>query len=359
MIFSLKSRVVPAIVLAAMAISQPMAGVASQSAPLCYRGVNLSGAEYGDRTGMIGTNYTYPSEATIRYFAGKGMTVIRLPVRWEHLQPKLNAALDADELKRLTETVALIRSTGMSVIIDPHNFAYYDKTRIGSRPATNTAFADFWVRLAVEFANQKGVVFGLMNEPYDIPSEDWLKAANAAIRGIRAAGARNLVLVPGTSWSGAWSWENDMVGGANGRVMLGVRDPANNYAYEVHQYLDADSSGTHATCEGAGAGIDAIARMTSWLRKNGKRGFVGEFGVSSAKPCVEALDVILKEMSDNSDVWLGWSYWAAGDWWPETEPFNVQPRESAERPQMTALARASAAEGKPPASCTGPAPGGG
>lgn len=351
MIFPLDSAVFRRIVIASVVLAQPVGALASQGAPLCYRGVNLSGAEYGDRTGVIGTNYTYPAEQTIRYFADKGMTVIRLPVRWEHLQPTLNAALDAQELKRLTDTIATVRRAGMSVIIDPHNFAYYDKSQIGKRPATNAAFADFWVRLAVEFSNQDGVIFGLMNEPHDIPSEDWLKAANAAIRGIRAAGAKNLVLVPGTAWSGAATWDRDVVGGANGRVMLGVRDPANNYAFEVHQYLDIDSSGTHATCEGAGAAIDAIGRMTDWLKKNNQRGFLGEFGVSSMKPCVEALDVMLREMSDNSDVWLGWSYWAAGDWWPPSEPFNVQPHDGAERPQMATLARATEAEGTPPASC--------
>jgi endoglucanase len=339
----------------AMAVFAGSTGVkASQDQPLCYRGVNLSGAEYGDRSGVYGTNYTYPSETTIGYFAGKGMTVIRLPVRWERLQPTLNAALDVDELQRLADTVALVRKSGMSVVIDPHNFAYYDKTRIGNSPVTNGAFVDFWARLAAEFSNQDGVLFGLMNEPHDIPSEDWLKAANAAIRGIRAVGARNLVLVPGTAWSGVSTWQNDVVGGANGRVMVGVRDPANNYAYEVHQYLDADSSGTHATCEGADAAIDAIGRMTSWLRQNGKRGFLGEFGVSAMTPCVQALDVILRQISDNSDVWLGWSYWAAGEWWPPSEPFNVQPpHDGSERPQMTTLARASFADGKPPASCAG------
>lgn len=28
----------------------------------CYRGVNLSGGEYGERDAIYGTNYLYPSE---------------------------------------------------------------------------------------------------------------------------------------------------------------------------------------------------------------------------------------------------------------------------------------------------------
>ena len=50
-------------------------------ASLCYYGVNLSGAEYGERGGVYGTNYTYPTEETISYFARKRMTIIRLPFR--------------------------------------------------------------------------------------------------------------------------------------------------------------------------------------------------------------------------------------------------------------------------------------
>lgn len=306
-------------------------------APLCYYGVNLSGGEYGERGGVYGTNYTYPTEETISYFAKKGMTIIRLPFRWERLQPKLGARLDDDELQRLKDTVALVRKHKMSVLLDPHNFGYYDKDQIGKPPATNAAFADFWARLSVEFANHDGVLFGLMNEPHDIPAADWLKAANAAIRGIRAVGARNLIVVPGTAWSGAASWETDVIGGANGTVMLGVRDPLDFYAYEFHQYLDADSSGTHETCEGAKAATDAITNVTSWLKKNGKRGFLGEFGASANADCLDGLKTMLTTMSDDSDAWIGFSYWAAGEWWPATEPFNVQPRDTPERPQMRLL----------------------
>ncbi|MBW8789976.1 MAG: glycoside hydrolase family 5 protein, partial [Rhizobium leguminosarum] len=53
---------------------------------------------------------------------------------------------------------------------------------------------------------------------------------------------------------------------------------------------------------------------------------------------------IYATMSGNSDVWLGWSYWAAGEWWPADEPFNVQPRKGPERPQMRLLAEAAKAD---------------
>ncbi len=326
--------------IAAAAFLMPaLATAASSAAPaICYRGINLSGAEYGDRGGVLGTNYTYPSEETVRYFAGKGMNVVRLPFRWERLQPALNQPLADNELQHLKDAVSLIRKSGMAVVLDPHNFGYYDKVQVTQPPATDRAFGDFWARLAVEFANENGVFFGLMNEPHDIKAPDWLNAANTAIRSIRTVGARNLILVPGTIWSGAWTWNADPLGGgSNAAVMLGVRDPLDNYAFEFHQYLDSDSSGTHATCEGADQARQGLVDVTSWLRQNKKRGFLGEFGAAANDPCLNGLKRIIDVMNENGDVWLGWTYWAAGEWWPPEEPFNVQPRGGKDRPQMKVI----------------------
>ncbi|MBM7044244.1 MULTISPECIES: glycoside hydrolase family 5 protein [Rhizobium] len=305
---------------------------------LCYRGVNLSGAEYGERDGAVNVNYTYPSEETVGYFAGKGMNVVRLPFRWERLQPVLGQPFNGAELQRLKDAVDLIQKHGMAVVLDPHNYGYYDKIQLKQVPATDLAFGDFWARLAVEFANRKGVSFGLMNEPHDIKAPDWLELANIAIRSIRTVGARNLILVPGTNWTGAHSWAADSLGdGSNATVMLGVKDPLDFYAFEFHQYLDADSSGTHTACDGTDSAKKGLNDVTDWLRKNGKRGFLGEFGVAANDGCLEGLKQVLDVMNTNSDVWLGWAYWAAGDWWPPEEPLNIQPHNGRDKPQLKVL----------------------
>ncbi len=64
------------------------------------RGVNLAGAEFGEDNlpGVYGRDYTYNSEATFRYFAAKGLNLIRLCLRWERLQPLLLGPLDAENL---------------------------------------------------------------------------------------------------------------------------------------------------------------------------------------------------------------------------------------------------------------------
>lgn len=324
---------------AGLLASVAIAAQAVAAEPLCLRGVNLSGAEYGERDGTYGTDYIYPSEETLRYFARHGMNTIRLPFLWERLQPTTNEALDGAELDRLREAVGMIRKAGLVVILDPHNYAYYDKIRIGTPGLPATAFADFWARLAAEFSDDPGVLFGLMNEPYDIPAPDWLKAVNLSIAAIRTIGARNLVLVPGTIWTGAHSWESDLEGGSNASVMIGVKDPLNHYVFEFHQYMDGNFSGTHASCERADDATKAIANVSTWLRTHGKRGFLGEFGGSKQKACLAGLKSITRQMAADSDVWIGWTYWAAGDWWPSDEMMNIQPHSKAVPPQLRALAK--------------------
>ncbi|MEO9529844.1 glycoside hydrolase family 5 protein [Roseibium sp.] len=307
-------------------------------AAVCYKGVNLSGAEYGvDTDNVYGTNYIYPSERTVKYFAETGMNIVRLPFRWERLQPVFGRPLEAMELKRLKEAVELLRAYDMTVVLNPHNFGYYDGKRMMTPDLPAQVFADFWIRLALEFAGDADIVFGLMNEPYDIPAEDWLSAVNQAITGIRAVGADNLVLVPGTNWSGATSWLSDRPGGNNSRVMSGVVDPAGNFAYEVHQYMDEDYSGTHETCPKAAGALEGLERFTGWLAEQGAKGFLGEFGGSKDPACLAGLTDMVRFMDANPDRWVGWTYWAAGEWWPQTEGNNIQPVDGKDRAQLTEL----------------------
>jgi endoglucanase len=310
------------------------------AAGACLRGVNLAGAEFGEEGGAHGTAYIYPSDETIAYFAGEGFNSVRLPFSWSRLQTSLNAEFDPEEFDRLKDTVRRLREAGQTVVLDPHNYARYRGELIGSDAVPYAAFADFWTKLSLAFGNQEGIVFGLMNEPHSMPTEQWLTGANAAIAAIRATGARNLILVPGNAWSGAHSWMGDAYGGANGIVMLGVKDPLNYYAFEVHQYFDDDFSGTKDNCSRAEDAVAAVENYTQWLRDNGKRGYLGEFGIPKDEACIQALERMVDVVEQGRDVWIGWAYWAGGDWWPEEESLNIQPTASGDRPQLRGLTRA-------------------
>lgn len=324
--------------LGALLVGAMLAQPAVATATSCFRGVNISGAEFGGLPGKFDSDYTWPTTRTLDYFAGKGFNTIRLPFRWERLQPKLMGALDEAELMRLMETVELIRARGMKVILDPHNYARYGDQTVGTDAVPNAAFADFWARLAKLYANDDRVIFGLMNEPNTMPVGQWVEAANAATDAIRAkAGAKNLVLVPGTAWSGAHSWMVPIDGEPNGIALGKFHDPANNFAFEVHQYFDDDFSGTKGNCSRVKDAVTAVDNFTDWLRKNGHRGMLGEFGVPSDKQCVVGLKAMVDVVERNKDVWTGWTYWVAGDWWSPEEPLNIQPTRDGDRPQLQGL----------------------
>jgi endoglucanase len=45
----------------------------------------------------------------------------------------------------------------------------------------------------------------------------------------------------------------------------------------------------------------------------------------------------MRFMADNNDVWMGWTYWAGGSWWPQDYFTSVQPLGGQDRPQMKIL----------------------
>ncbi len=344
---SLRGRAVLSGLLAGFVASSASAGPAD----LCFRGLNISGAEYGEFDGVEGVNFTYPSASTVSYFADKGFDTVRLPFKWERLQPRLGEAFERTELERLKTSVAGLRDKGFLIILDPHNFGYYSGNNIGSAEVSPRQFAQFWIRLAAEFANEDGIGFGLMNEPHDIPPAVWLDAANQAIAGIRAVGARNLILVPGTHWSGVVTWPEDFGQGSNAKTMLGIIDPIDNYAFEVHQYMDKDLSGTNEACVNADLAVDGMEKLSDWLRLHGKRAFLGEFGGSKDADCLAGLTRMTDHMASHSDVWLGWTYWAGGDWWSPEEGNNIQPTAEGDRAQLSVLLPALKPDATDPGSC--------
>jgi len=302
----------------------------------CLKGVNISGAEFGGPDGKAGTDYIYPSDATLNWAAARQMSAIRLPFRWERLQPRLNGALDRDELSRLKDTVERANGRGLTVILDPHNYAEYRGEKIGTGNVSADALADFWRRLAPVFSDNDKAVYGLMNEPAGVTAKTWFEAAQASVTAIRQAGAGNLILVPGTVWTGASHWFEDQEGGSNAEHFERLSDPANRFAFEFHQYMDEDFSGTKATCPRVADAIGALDSVTACLRQQGFKGFLGEFGGTSAPDCLSGLMEMAGFVDEHNDVWIGWSAWAAGEWWGDY-PLSLQPVGRIDRPQIKVL----------------------
>ena len=231
-------------------------------------------------------------------------------------------------MAQLAHLVGEITRRGHTAILDPHNYAkrriaadgWANEHVIGSIAVPIRAFEDFWRRLASAFKSNDRVVFGLMNEPYGLSAAAWLEIANRAIAAIRGSGAGNLMTVPGTNYTGAHSWLS-----SGNDIFANVSDPANRFAIEVHQYFDDNSSGTSPEATSGTCGSDRLRAFQKWARANKLKAFLGEFGAADNPAALNALADICQEMSANPDVWLGWTAWSAGPFWPPDYMFNLGP----------------------------------
>lgn len=322
-----------------VATLRPDAAAARPARPMLV-GVNLDGAEFGKEgvfRGTYGTDYIYPTAAVARPFLAAGMTVARLPIRWERIQPVAFGPLDPDEAARLDTAIAALAGF-RSIVVDVHNYAKYYDVRLTGTPRDRAMLADLWTRLARRYRANPRIVYGLMNEPVDLPARDWRAIAEASVAAIRAQGVRALILVPGVDWTNARLWTAPEAG-ANATVMAGFRDPGHNFAFEMHQYFDEDSSGRFPDCIETARAVDRLRGATGWLRAQHARGFLGEFGVGPSAHCLAVLDAVLDYVDANADVWMGWTAFAAGDWWGDLV-FSLQPGpDGAEKPQMAVLRR--------------------
>ncbi|KAF9565260.1 endoglucanase [Agrocybe pediades] len=277
-----------------------------------YFGVNESGAEFGDTAipGVLGTDYTWPSPSSIDYFTSQGFNTFRIPFKLERMSPLssgLTGSFDQTYLSGLKTIVNYITSKGAFAAIEPHNYMRYNNAVITS----TSDFQTWWRNLANEFKSNSNVIFDVMNEPNGIDAGTVAQLNQAAINGIRAAGATSqLILVEGTSWTGAWTWESS----GNAAAFTNIKDPNNNFAIQMHQYLDSDGSGTSATCVSSTIGAERLQVATNWLKTNNLKGVLGEIGAGSNPTCITAVQGALCAMQ-TSGVWLGALWWAAGPWW--------------------------------------------
>src|SRR4051794_21830114 len=148
-----------------------------------------------------------------------------------------------------------------------------------------------------------------MNEPHDQSASAWLGSANTAITAIRSTGAAQQILVPGSYWDGAWTWTST----DNAAVVgTGVQDPAHNFAFEVHQYLDPDGSGTHSGVVSSTIGVERLTAITQWAEATGSHLFVGEVGVSTDQTSLTALDGMRPYRQQPPNAGKGVPYWAGG-----------------------------------------------
>ena len=325
-------------------------------------GVNLAGAEFGtestsfsnDTPGRHGYEYTYGHKSTVAFFCDQRLPLIRVPFRWERIQPRLRAPLDREELLRLLRLVGWIDQCGGQAILDVHNYGRYykkirgkirecvldDETAASGPPVLSRRdLGDLWRRLALVFGKQPAVVgYGLMNEPHDLPVGRWREISNYVVQQIRLVDRKTSVIVAGDCWSNAERFAQ-----INGPKAW-IRDPADNVVYEAHCYFDHDSSGKyHRSFKEELArdpqtiyrGRTRIKPFLDWCQYNKVPGLVGEFGVPTEPGWLHVLEDFAALLQLRG---IPGCYWAAGEFWG-SYPLSIQPRDGQLQPQHVALAK--------------------
>jgi len=139
----------------------------------------------------------------------------------------------------------------------------------------------------------------------------WANTVQAAVTAIRNAGAGSqFILLPGTDYTSAASFATN-----SGPALSNVKNPdgsTTNLIYDIHKYLDSDGSGTNAVC--VSNEIDAaFSPLATYLRDNKRQALLSETGGgSSDSSCLNNFCAALDYLNQNSDVYLGWTAWAAG-----------------------------------------------
>lgn len=309
-------------------------------------GVNLAGAEFYhkkmDGDGKFNKDYHYPTTDELDYWASKNMRLIRLPFKWERVQHEVDGKLNQEEVDYIKYLLTEADRRGMKILLDMHNYGrrkYMGENRIIGDALMPAHFGQIWAALAREFKDQPGLYgYGLCNEPHDmLPECPWVEIAQVAIDSIRNVDRSTAIVVAGNTWSSAERWNEINQGLEN------LNDPSDNLIYEAHCYFDRDASGIYrAGYDEEGAyttiGVDRVRPFVNWLKKHGKRGLLGEYGVPGDDPrWLECLDLFLNYLAENG---VEGTYWAAGARWNKYI-LGVHPEDNytKDRPQVSILTK--------------------
>ncbi|KIJ63195.1 glycoside hydrolase family 5 protein [Hydnomerulius pinastri MD-312] len=292
---------------------------------LTYAGVNIAGFDFGmDTSGDDTASSAYPP--LTQYYGSDGagqMThfvnddkynIFRLPVSWQFLtNNEATGVLNETNFAEYDALVQACLTTGASCIIDIHNYARFNGDIIGQGGPSNEMFADLWSSLATYYASESKIVFGVMNEPHDLPSiTTWATTVQAAVTAIRNAGATTqLILLPGDNYTSAETF----VSGGSAAALATVTNPDGSFTgliMDVHKYLDSDNSGTNAECVTNNID-DAWEPLSQWLRCNGRQALNTETGGGDVSSCETYMCQQIQYQAENSDVILGYVGWAAGN----------------------------------------------
>jgi len=275
-------------------------------------GVNTAGYDFSVSTdGDFSGTGDAPPTSQYTHFSAEGANLYRIPFAWQLMTPTLGGTINSTFFSEYDTTVqaALSSDSDVYVIVDLHNYARWNGDIIGQGGPTNAQFASIWTQLASEYGTNDRIIFGIMNEPHDLNVTEWVASVQYVVNAIRAEGATNYLLLPGSSYSSAEALPTEA-----GPYLVDVTDPlgsTDKLLFDVHQYLDSDNSGTSATCVTNNTGV--LETLVTFLKDNGNRqAILSETGGGETTSCYTYLGEELAYVKSAYPNLVGFSVWAAG-----------------------------------------------
>ncbi|KKY35360.1 putative glycoside hydrolase family 5 protein [Diaporthe ampelina] len=329
--------------------------VAASFAASPFAGVNIAGFDFGsDIQGKHNLSSAFgpvvaigngnsDGAAQIQHFVQQGLNTFRLPTTWQFMinSNNLNGSavnvsagalatsdgqLDRNNTAQYNELVQGCLATGSNCIIDIHNYARFEGQVIGQGGPTNEQFASLWSQIASMYQNETRVIFGVMNEPHDIPDLSmWADTVQAAVTAIRMAGAtQQMILLPGTDFTGAQTFVTN--GSAGNLSRVHNLDGSNtSLIFDVHKYLDSDGSGTHLECVSDHV-QDTFTPLAQFLVANGRKAILSETGGGNTTSCITDLCNELAFINMNTEAYIGYTAWSAGGFSPLDYNLTLTPK---------------------------------
>jgi endoglucanase len=328
-----------------------------------YTGINLSGLEFSTMPNAsvipdISTGGV--DESATADFMKLGANTVRLPVRWEYMQPYgADSVIDEAVFKEyfnnlVAPTLTILTSHNYNVVLDLHSYMHYSvvgrdpagcagdgKCPAGMLVIDPSKYVNIWNRMFNQMKtlqiDTSRIMIDLVNEPTSRDDEPLLTAQQvfdmevAVIKSLKGLGFNGKFLVEGVSWSGLHSWDaagNSQVFTRANFLNAGIDAVTidNQIVINVHQYLDSNYSGTHEECmvdlttTGAtGFNLDAF---TAYLKNNNFKAIVTEFGAGNDQAtCSIALNSFMQYLQQNKYSqdrgygFVGWTAWSTGHGW--------------------------------------------
>lgn len=241
------------------------------------RGVNLYSLQQ-QRTLPL-TDVKADTQGTYDYLSSRGLTVIRLAVPWQGLQPIIDGEDPRDALARpvnaeyldlIRQQVRYAERANLRVIVDLHNGCTYP-WGTGPEPAGNLYCGDgltiddvvkVWAALSEALKDEPGVAaYNLFNEPRkQTGAATYFNYVNAVVEYLRSQGDNRAVWVDAILGS---SFASDS------HLSAPVSDPAGAIVYSQHFYLNG---GTRESL------LSRIRDFGEWCDNRGVHCAIGEMG---------------------------------------------------------------------------------